>query len=453
MTGGAVWKFDPKSGTWADISPLRGEADQAFGYGCVAIDAQHPQTIMATTFSRWKPHDQIFRSTDGGATWRGLWDDDTARWDYSNAPYTATRRPHWLGTLVIDPFDPGHVMFTTGYGIWSSDDVTQGDAGRATHWTFADDGLEETVPLALISPPEGAHLVSGIGDIDGFRHEDVDASPPAGSFSGPRFASTRDLVFAAQAPGRMARIGNAGRDVVVHVAMSADGGRTWEALASDPPQGGSGMGRLALNADGTVLVWSEPSGTAFATADNGKTWTPCLGLETSVSLAADPMERNRFYAFDAKSGAVLVSTDAGRHFAKTAATVPGTGPSGRGDILAVTPDRAGDLWVGSRTAGLLHSTDGGSTFTRLQNVDAADAVGFGKPAAGAAAPTMYLRGRIQGRQAFYRSDDCGGRWVRINDDQHQFGAANRPLIIGDPRIHGRVYLSTGGRGIIYGDPR
>jgi hypothetical protein len=41
--------------------------------------------------------------------------------------------------------------------------------------------------------------------------------------------------------------------------------------------------------------------------------------------------------------------------------------------------------------------------------------------------------------------------VRINDDQHQFGAPNRPIIIGDPRIYGRVYLTTGGRGVIYGD--
>jgi len=42
--------------------------------------------------------------------------------------------------------------------------------------------------------------------------------------------------------------------------------------------------------------------------------------------------------------------------------------------------------------------------------------------------------------------------VRINDDQHQFGAPNRPIIIGDPRIYGRVYLTTGGRGVIYGAP-
>ena len=41
------------------------------------MDAQHPATIMATTFCHWKPHDEIFRSTNGGATWTQLWNDDT----------------------------------------------------------------------------------------------------------------------------------------------------------------------------------------------------------------------------------------------------------------------------------------------------------------------------------------------------------------------------------------
>src|SRR5262249_28309780 len=44
----------------------------------------------------------------------------------------------------------------------------------------------------------------------------------------------------------------------------------------------------------------------------------------------------------------------------------------------------------------------------------------------------------------------GGTWVRINDDQHQWGTANA-AIAGDPRVYGRVYIATNGRGIIYGD--
>jgi hypothetical protein len=40
--------------------------------------------------------------------------------------------------------------------------------------------------------------------------------------------------------------------------------------------------------------------------------------------------------------------------------------------------------------------------------------------------------------------------VRINDNLHQYGSTTA-AITGDPRVYGRVYFSTNGRGIIYGD--
>jgi hypothetical protein len=40
--------------------------------------------------------------------------------------------------------------------------------------------------------------------------------------------------------------------------------------------------------------------------------------------------------------------------------------------------------------------------------------------------------------------------VHLDDPVHQF--ATRNTIIGDPRIYGRIYLGTNGRGILYGDP-
>ena len=41
--------------------------------------------------------------------------------------------------------------------------------------------------------------------------------------------------------------------------------------------------------------------------------------------------------------------------------------------------------------------------------------------------------------------------LRINDDQHQWGTRFRS-IAADPRIFGRVYVGTDGRGIFYGTP-
>ena len=62
----------------------------------------------------------------------------------------------------------------------------------------------------------------------------------------------------------------------------------------------------------------------------------------------------------------------------------------------------------------------------------------------------YLIGKIAGVYGFYRSDDLGRSWIRINDDQHQFGGVT--CISGDPRIYGRVYVGSSNRGVLYADP-
>ena len=105
-----------KTGEWTEITPLQSpDGNQPFGYGAVAVDAENPSAIVATTFGRWRPHDEVFRSTNGGTTWTPLLQN--AKWNYASAPYTENRVPHWMGSIEIDPFDSNRVLFTTGYGI------------------------------------------------------------------------------------------------------------------------------------------------------------------------------------------------------------------------------------------------------------------------------------------------------------------------------------------------
>jgi hypothetical protein len=57
---------------------------------------------------------------------------------------------------------------------------------------------------------------------------------------------------------------------------------------------------------------------------------------------------------------------------------------------------------------------------------------------------------VSGVRGVFRSDDGGASWVRINDDGHQYGNAGS-AISGDPRVYGRVYLGTNGRGNLDAD--
>ena len=461
MSSGAVWKFNPKEGVWTDITPAGSEkSDQPFGYGCVAVDAQRPSTLMVTTFCHWKPHDEIFRSTNGGATWIQLWQTNTVEWDCSSAPYTAARTPHWMGTIVINPLNSDQVLFTTGYGIWNCSDVTKADCGQPTHWTFLDRGLEETVPLALISPREGAHLLSGVGDIDGFRHDDLNKSPLAATFSGQRYGNTEDLAYAGENPDLIVRTGtgvNHGTNRIVRASISDDGGRTWKTLASEPPDS-DGAGTIAISADGRVIVWTPRRSAPYCSGDRGSNWMACGGLTSVARVVADPVNPAQFYACDARAGRLWISTNGAASFTPTVAILPVAedfgggfgGGGGAGVMLSPAPDRHGDLWLAFRSAGLYHSTNAGATFTKLDAVQEAYSLGFGKAAPDQKYPALFLAGKVDRLPALFRSDDGGKNWARISDDQHQYGWINH--VTGDPRIFGRVYFATGGRGIIYGDP-
>jgi hypothetical protein len=78
-------------------------------------------------------------------------------------------------------------------------------------------------------------------------------------------------------------------------------------------------------------------------------------------------------------------------------------------------------------------------------------VGIGKAAPGAQYPTVFLSGQVDGTKGVFRSTDEGSHWVRVSDDDHQYGIVN--VVEGDPRVFGRVYLGPGGRGIVVGEPR
>ena len=116
--------------------------------------------------------------------------------------------------------------------------------------------------------------------------------------------------------------------------------------------------------------------------------------------------------------------------------------------MVSAPGKEGDLWL-ALFDGLYHSLDAGKTFNKMNNVTELHAFGFGKGAPKANYSSIYLVGDINGARGIYRSDDVAKTWVRINDDQHQWGLVLH--ITGDPKKYGRAYVGTHGRGVFYGD--
>jgi xyloglucan-specific exo-beta-1,4-glucanase len=80
-----------------------------------------------------------------------------------------------------------------------------------------------------------------------------------------------------------------------------------------------------------------------------------------------------------------------------------------------------------------------------------DVLTFGKSPPGRHYPALFAIGERGDLRAIWRSDDVGAAWVRVNDPEREYGRRFRS-IAGDPRVFGRVYVGTGGRGIVYGEP-
>ncbi|WP_432133887.1 cellulose binding domain-containing protein [Streptomyces sp. bgisy154] len=458
---GQLWRYATATGTWTDISPVA-EADTYYGFSGLTVDRRDPGTLMTTAYSSWWPDTQLFRSTDSGATWSKAWDytsypDRANRYtmDVSSSPWLTwnadpqppeqTPKLGWMTeALEIDPFDSDRMMYGTGATIYGTENLTEWDGGGTFTIKPMVRGLEETAVNDLASPPSGAPLLSALGDIGGFRHTDL-TEVPSMMYTAPVFTTTTSLDYAETDPNTVVRVGDL--DSGPHVAFSTDNGAHW--FAGSDPSGVSGGGTVAAAADGSRFVWS-PNGTGVQhTTGFGTSWSASSGIPAGAIVESDRVDPLTFYGF--KSGKFYVSEDGGATFTASAATgLPG-GDSVRFKAL---PGTKGDVWLAGGASdgayGLWHSTDAGATFTKLSGVEQADTVGFGKAAAGATYQTLYTSAKIGGVRGIFRSTDQAATWTRVNDDAHQWGWTGA-AITGDPRVYGRVYVSTNGRGVIYGD--
>jgi xyloglucan-specific exo-beta-1,4-glucanase len=453
---GDLWKYDTATATWTNISPVpSSSSDNYFGYGGLTVDAQHPDVIMVAALNSWWPDTIFFRSLNGGATWTRIWDwadypNRTLRYiqDISASPWlrfnTEDMLPEvspklgWMvSALEIDPFNSDRLMYGTGATIYGTNNLTDWDSGRPINIKVMVQGLEETAVLDIISPPTGAHLLSAMRDITGFRHDDLGVAP-ARMYDNPRDTPI-NLDYAERRSNFIVRVGEGSAN---HIAFSFDGGNTWMP-ASTEPAGANGGGTVAAAADASRVVWSPAGAAVSFSTDNGGSWTASAGIPAGARVISDRVNRMKFYGL--VNGMFYVSTNGGANFTATAAAgLPGFAR------FKATPGREGDIWLAGGGSGLWHSVDSGATFTRLVDFQEAAVIGFGKAAPRRRYPALYTLAQIDGIQGIFRSDDAGASWIQINDDRHQFGTSGE-TITGDPRVYGRVYIGTNGRGIIQGD--
>ena len=301
-TQGAVQKYDIKEGKWEEITP---DLIYTCGYSGLSVNPGDPQNIVVTTLCLWGVVDNVFVTYDGGKTWDSFWDPDTEEANYK-IDISASEWLDWQGQLklgwwmtgvAINPFDPDEIMYGTGATIFGTDNLTK-ISSEPVNLSVRAMGIEETAIFDFVSPnyldEDTPELYSIMGDIYGFRHDDVSKAPKEhyGDFK------STSLDCAGQDYHYVVRATDEDSGTVYY---SSDAAQTWQEVESLPDESlEKSGGQVKLSADGKTIFWQPGMAGVrpFVSDDFGKTWTECEDVPAGSIIETDKVNPKKFYATD-----------------------------------------------------------------------------------------------------------------------------------------------------------
>lgn len=424
---------------WTVISPP-GSTESFNG---LTINPRNPSEILVSEDQEEQA--RLYFSANGGDTWTLLRASITQTVPWWPEKYFANH----IADLAFDPLVAGRVWFTDWYGIWRTERI----AANPVRWTNYVYNHEQVVTFTLVSPPQGAALLSGLADVDGFKHDRGLTTFPSRNFasSGPKFQDTYDLSYCEANPLHLVRVGGNRWNQTYNGAISKDGGSSWQPFSSFPTD--KMPLRVAISAtdcDRFIVLLSDYP--PMLTSNGGRSWQPISGLPNGMDgpwtwnrpLVADPVESDRFYYYD--DGTVYRSEDRGTRFAKVNTNLPDSSWY----ALHTSPGQRGELWLAANEDGLYRSSDGGTTFTRVARVKQARLFSTGMPATGSRNPALYLYGQVEGgAEGIFQSLDNGTTWLPISHPQRPMGNVPNSMEASQQQF-GLVFVGTNGRGIYFG---
>lgn len=421
-------------GRWRPATGLEGGTVTA-----LAVDPQNPETVFAAT-------DQagVFKSADGGRTWRSL-----------NLPSRMGRSD----AIAIPPADPETLYVGTGRGVAKTTDggrswrLTGSDLRGKTmrgEWYYRGLGTGTGFVYTLVVDQRDPDIVyAGTWNRGVLKSTDGGASwrRTALGAVGQLLVDPRDpgTIYAA-AVGAVIRYGDAMEKVSDAagqgrggVFKSSDQGESWDPVGLQ----GTVVHALALDPEhpGTMYAGTDERG-VLKTTDGGATWRDA-GLigQTITGLTLDPSNTGILYATLKWEEGVFKNEDGGRSrsWRTFHAGTPAVG-TGHGFTTALALDprnpatiyvaRSGDLPFGG--GGVSKSLDGGRSW-RPTNAGlngarvSALAVAPGSPG------TAYAV--VAGRGVFKRAD---GRWRAVAVKTALMGPWGDALAV-DPQDPATVY--------------
>jgi hypothetical protein len=482
-----IWRF--ADSRWAKLSVESGDLLNG-----LAIDPKNPKRMFAIGNDA-----SVTRSVDAGMTWTNF-----GRLQYSN---TLGWLPQVPGNAQAYGYrSTGGIEFDAAGNLW----VCQGNEGMLRYtpspanvedsahppkWTINSEGIEEFVTHDIIVPKgSGDRLYTAVEDATGMVVKDPD------TFSAVQIPLQTDLISLG---AQVAACPNDPKTVAVSTSVvyangknssgiTFDAGRTWMTFPSVlrySDQWGTHdvqAGSIAISARATwgpgddhIVQLPVTNFVPIYSKDGGRTWTATKSFPTESNglsfkngsgyqgywifavkqrqLYADPFVPDKFYLKLVNSPAGLyVSTDGGGTWTGMNDNgLPGNTHHGQ---LAVNYNVKNDLWFvdgfeGANTHGLVHSSDGGRTFSKLPGISNAItlSLGAGTGKSKDQPYTVYFYGKfdLDPNWGIFRSVDGGSVWERIS--YYPAGIFDQPTCMAASwDTFGKVYVGFSGNSYVYG---
>jgi hypothetical protein len=310
---GGVWKTENAGVTWKPIF----EDQPSYSIGCVTIDPNNPNVIWVGTGENVGGRhvgygDGVYRSQDGGATWKNL----------------GLKESHHVSKIVVHPKNSDVVWAAAQGPLWSKGGerglYKSSDGGETWKRVLGDDEWVGATDVAL-DPRDPNLLYVATWQ----RHRNVAAYMGGGPGSG--------------------------------IHRSTDGGETWEKLTKGLPKSNMGKIGLAVSPQRPDVIYAaieldRRTGAVYRSADRGGSWQKQsetvaggTGPHYYQELYWSPHEFDRIYLMDVN---MRVSDDGG----KTFRLVKGERKHVDHHALAFRPDDPDYLLVGT-DGGIYESFD------------------------------------------------------------------------------------------------
>ena len=468
--------------------------------GYLTVDCSpHDNNKIITVVAGWAHINEFYVSTNAGDRWTRV--NGNLPSANNSFPWRNVFGSH-IAQIAYDPTDERKMHFTSWFSTFQCDNFSFANGG--TWGNLESKGHEEIVPTDLLCFPtnsKGNFFITGSADHSGFIYDsDIDdinsfADEDLGKKTSDNLGKLKksaSYAFCEKQSDHLALVltdewtPNEGG-----LLTSSDGGDSWNLKPGYQKSDRKSVVEISSNNPDNIVIYGH-NGLKYS-LDGGETnfipargsWVrqptctlpfdvKCLGptdvnsghFNSSVfnvyrNIAADKELPCVFYYYD-WDGSFSISTNGGKDWCivhNDVSKLPANGSNGNFNVWSKTrmftvPGKAGHIWINVNER-LYFSNDAGASWNNISSSSAihrAKSISFGK-GLNDNYSAIYVYGNTD-RDAtdyYYRSDDIGKTWLRINNHSENELWTESKLIAGDRNIPGRLYSAVSGQGVVYGN--